>query len=78
MNGGVFGPPFPVVNDQKLCLAHVEVEVVGAFLYAVSLLSVIRPTIVVSSANLMMVLELCLATQLWVNREYRKGLIMQP
>ena len=28
VNGGVFGPPFPVVHDQLLCLAHVEGEVV--------------------------------------------------
>ena len=27
-NGGVFGPPFPVVHDQLFCLAHVEGEVV--------------------------------------------------
>ena len=28
VNGGLFGPPFPVVNDQLLCLAHIEGEVV--------------------------------------------------
>ena len=28
MNGGVFGPPFTVVHDQLLCLAHVEGDVV--------------------------------------------------
>ena len=28
VNGGLFGPPFPVVHDQLLCLAHVEGEVV--------------------------------------------------
>jgi hypothetical protein len=31
----------------------------------------------VSSENLMMVLESCLATQSWVNREYRRGLIVE-
>lgn len=34
---------------------------------------VIRPMTVASSANLMMGLELWVATQLCVNREYRKG-----
>ena len=24
VNGGLFGPPFPVVNDQLFCLDHVE------------------------------------------------------
>ena len=28
--------------------------------------------------NLMAVLELCLATQSWVNREYRRGLSTHP
>jgi hypothetical protein len=28
MNGGVSSPPFPIVHDQLLCLARVEVEVV--------------------------------------------------
>ena len=28
VNGGLFGPPFPVVLDQLLCLADVEGEVV--------------------------------------------------
>ena len=27
-NGCLFGPPFPVVHDQLLCLAHTEGEVV--------------------------------------------------
>ena len=35
-------------------------------------------TNVVSSANLKMVLELCTATQSWVNREYRRGLSTHP
>jgi hypothetical protein len=33
---------------------------------------------VVSSENLMMVLELCLATQSWVNSKYRRGLGTHP
>ena len=28
VNGGLFGPPFPKVHDQPLCLAHIEGEVV--------------------------------------------------
>ena len=28
VNGGLFGPLFPVVHDQLLCLAHIEGEVV--------------------------------------------------
>ena len=28
VNGGVLAPPFPVVHDQLVCLAHVEGEVV--------------------------------------------------
>ena len=38
----------------------------------------IRPMMVVSSANLMMVLELWVTKQSCVNREYRRGLSMQP
>ena len=39
---------------------------------------VIKLTTVVSSANLMIELEACTATQSWVNREYRRGLSMHP
>ena len=28
MDGGMLGPPFPVLHDQLLCLANVEGEVV--------------------------------------------------
>ena len=28
VKGGMFSPPFPVVHDQLLCLAHIEGEVV--------------------------------------------------
>ena len=38
----------------------------------------IRPTTIVSSANLIMVLELCAATLSWRYREYRRGLSMHP
>ena len=47
-------------------------------LQAVSSSLVIKPTTVVWSANLMIKLEVCLATQSWVNREYRRGLCMHP
>jgi N-formylglutamate amidohydrolase len=39
---------------------------------------VIRPATVVSSANLIMVLESCVATQSWVNMEYNGGLSTHP
>ncbi len=41
-------------------------------------LSVIRPITVLSSANLTMTLELCVAVQSCVYREYRSGLRTQP
>jgi hypothetical protein len=78
---GVLGPPFPVDHDQLLCLADVEGEDVflasRTSIYAVSS-SVIRPITVMSSADLMMVLESCAAKQAWVNREYRRGLSTHP
>ena len=73
VNSGVLGPPFPVVHDQLLCLDDVERERVLSWhhtarsltssLWAVSLATVIRPTKVVWSANLMMVLKLYTAMQ---------------
>ncbi|KAJ8353357.1 hypothetical protein SKAU_G00209240 [Synaphobranchus kaupii] len=45
---------------------------------AVSSLLEIRPTTVVSSANLMTVLEFCVATRSWVYREYRRGMRTHP
>ena len=53
----------------KWLVVFVDVPNQVSSLYAVSTPSVIRPTMVVSSANLMMVLELCVATQSWVSRE---------
>ena len=78
--------PFPVVHDQLLCLTDVEVKVVVLaphcqvpnLLPIGCLVNLIRPTNVMSSARLMMMLELCVATQLWVNREYRRGLSTHP
>ncbi|CAB1438860.1 unnamed protein product [Pleuronectes platessa] len=77
--GGMFySLSLPVVHDQLLCFADIEMEVVvltqrcqGSDLLSVGLL-------VVSSANLMMVLELWVARQSCMNREYRRGLSTQP
>jgi hypothetical protein len=82
---GVFSLLFPDVHDQLLCFVDVEGEVIfltplhqGPHLIPVGclviLLLAIRPTTVVSSSNLMIELEACVATQSWVNREYRRGL----
>ena len=89
VNGGMSGPPFSIAYDQLLCLAHIERDVVVLAPHCqfsdllpigwlIVVLSVIRPTTVVSSANLMMVLESCLAMQSWVNREYKRGLSTHP
>src|SRR4029434_715838 len=43
-----------------------------------SLLLLMRPITVVSSANFTMVLEPCTAVQSWVKREWRRGLSTQP
>jgi glutamate synthase domain-containing protein 2 len=83
-NGGVLGPPFPVVHNHLLCLDHVagEVVVLAAHGKISDLLTIgcliIVGTTVVSSANLMMVLESCLAMQSWVNRECKRGLSTHP
>ena len=76
VNGGLFGQPFPVVHDQLLCLAHIEGEVVVLVphcqfsdLLPIGRLIFVGDQAVVSSANLIMLLE-CLATQSGVNREY--------
>ena len=74
MNGGVLGPPVPVVHHQLLFLAEVEGEVVALAPHCqVSDLLPIGCLIVASSANVMMVLESCAVTQTWMNREYRRG-----
>ena len=57
---------------------HHKARTLTSSLKAVSSLSVSRPTTVVSAANLMMVLESCLDMQLWVTREYRRGLSTHP
>ena len=65
----MLGPPFPVVHDQLLCLAHVEREDVVLVPHGqasdlpIGCLIVVGDPAVVSSANIMMVLELCLAVQ---------------
>ena len=64
-NGGVLGPPFPVVHNHHLCLAHAEgADVVLAPHGQVSALLPIGCLFgVVSSANLKMGMESCLAVQ---------------
>ncbi len=73
---------FPEVNDNLLCLLHIQIEIVvtappgqAAHLApVVCLISVVmRPTTVVSSANLMKRLELCDGVQSWVSRVKRRG-----
>jgi hypothetical protein len=55
---------YNVVHNKLLCLTDIEGEVVVLAPHCqVSSSSVIRPTAVVSLANLMMVLESCAATQ---------------
>jgi hypothetical protein len=62
------------VHYQLLRIVDSEGEVI---LKAVSSLLVVRPTTVVSSANLIK-LESCLAMQSCVNREYWRGLSTHP
>ena len=68
-NGGVLGPPFPVVHNHLLCLGHVEGEVVVlaphgqvSDLLPLGCLGFVGDQIVLL-ANLMMVLESCLVVQ---------------
>ena len=70
LNGGVLGPLFPIVHNYHFCLDHVEGEVVVlaphgqvSDLPIGCLVIVGDQATVVSSANLMMVLESCLAVQ---------------
>ncbi len=79
-DGCVFSALSPVIHHQLLGLVDVEWEVVllAPFSQGLSSLSVIRPITVVSSANLTMTLELCVAVQSCVYREYRSGLRTQP
>ena len=62
---------------ERLFSWHHSARGLTSSLLAVSSLLVIRPTTIVSSANLIE-LEACVATQSWVNREYRRGLSMHP
>jgi hypothetical protein len=50
----------------------------GCHLLPVGRLVVVDNQAVVLSANLMIELEACMATQSWVNREYRRGLRTHP
>ena len=62
-NGGVLSPLFPVVLNHLLCLDHVEGKVVVLAPHCQVSPSVISATTVVSLANVMMVLESCIAMQ---------------
>ena len=71
-NGDVLGPLFPGVHKHLLCLDQVQGEVIVlappsqvSDLLPIGCLVVVgdQATTVVSSANLMMVLESCLAVQ---------------
>jgi hypothetical protein len=70
-NGGVLGPHFPVVHNHLLCLDLVEGEVVVlaphgqvSDLLPIGCFVVVGDqATVVSSTNLMMVLESCMAVQ---------------
>ncbi len=68
----------PEIHHQLLSLVDVELEVVllTPFSQGTHLLSVSR--LIVSSENLTMMLELCVAVQSCVYREYRSGLRTQP
>ncbi len=77
----------PEVHHNLLCLFHIEGQVVSAtpfsqlchFLSVVRFIVVVmRPTTDVSSANLMMWLELNLAVQSWVSSVKSSGLSTQP
>ncbi len=85
--GVVSGVPPPEVHHNLLCLLHIEGQIVSAtafsqlchFLSVVCFIVVLmRPTTVVSSANLMMWLELNLAVQSWVRSVKSSGLSTQP
>ena len=78
VNGGLFTPPFPVVQDNLLCLAHIEGEVVVLVSHCqVSDLLPIGSLIAVGDQAYHccvgsklndVVVESCLAMQSWVNR----------
>jgi hypothetical protein len=85
MNWGLRDPPLPIVHNHLLCLDHVEGEVVilaphcqVSDLLPTGCLIFVSETAYncVSYANLMMVLESCLAMESWVKREYRRGMSM--
>ncbi len=78
---GVLTGPSPDIHHQLLGITDVVAPVSqGVHLFSVSqfIITVIRPTTVLSSANLTMTLELCVATQSCVYSEYRRGLRTQP
>ncbi len=68
---------FPTLRD-RLLVPHHSASCATSSLYCVSSLLLMRPTAVVSSANLMMWLELNLAVQSWVSSVKSNGLSTQP
>jgi hypothetical protein len=77
VNGGWSGPPFPVVHDQLLSLAHIEGEVVVLAPHCqFSDLLPIGCLIVVGVSKLNGVGVVFVWS--WVNREYRRGLSTHP
>jgi hypothetical protein len=71
VNGGALGPLFPLVHNHLLCIADIEGEVFGlaphcqvSDMLLIGSLNIVSDEAyhVVSSANLMMVLESCTAT----------------
>jgi hypothetical protein len=87
VNGGVLWSPFPVVHNQLLCLADVKGEdVVLASNCQVSNLLPVGCLLAIGDQSyhhrviimLIMLLKSCAVTQLWVNREYRRGLSTHP
>lgn len=61
-----------------MLFVHQSASIVISSLSAVSSLLLMNPATVVSLQNLMMEFVLCLATQLWVKREYSSGLSTKP
>ena len=84
---GLLGVCSPLIDPNLLRLFHVQGEIVvcappgqAAHLtpVVVSSLLLMRPTTVVSSANLIKRLELCDGMQSWVNSVKRRGLSTHP
>lgn len=76
---------FPKVHNERLGLSGIKEQVIVSApccLYFLPvfwlIMSLMRPVTLVSSANLIIVLEPCIGLQSWVKRDYRKGLSIKP